>query len=274
MSASKEQALKPGASFKECAQYCPEMIVVPAGSFTMGSPSSEEFRLNDEGPQHQVTIAQPVGVSKYELTFDEWDTCVANGDCVQHPEDLGWGRGRQPVIHVSWEDAQQYVAWLSKMTGKAYRLLTEAEYEYAARAGTETPYPWGDDIGTNNANCFSCGSKWDGRQPAPVGSFAANAFGLYDMNGNVMAWVEDCYHPGYEIQMPHGKVDAPTDGSSWGGDCAQRVFRGGSWSSKPNFLRSASRGRNAFNGRGNLLGFRVARTFSRPDAIPVAPGGR
>jgi formylglycine-generating enzyme required for sulfatase activity len=220
----------------------------------MGSPVTEKDRFSDEAPQHQVTIAR-FAVSKYELTFDEWDTCVANGYCVQRPKDLDWGRGRHPVIYVSWDDAQQYVAWLSKMTGKHYRLLTEAEYEYAARAGTQTVYPWGDEIGKNNANCKGCGSQWDNSQTAPVGSFAANGFGLYDMVGNVWEWVEDCYHENYQ--------GAPIDGAAWATeDCARRTGRGGSWGSNPGSVRSANRLRSTPVYRANSVGFRVARTLA------------
>ena len=150
-------------------------------------------------------------MSKYELTFADWDACVAGGGCNGYkPVDQGWGRGQQPVINVNWDDAQHYVAWLSQVTGKTYRLLTEAEYEYATRAGTTTTYPWGDDIKLNGqamANCDGCGSKWDDKQTAPVGSFAPNKFGLYDMVGNVFEWTEDCVHKNYN--------GAPTDGSAW-----------------------------------------------------------
>ena len=140
----------------------------------------------------------------------------ADGGCNGYkPADEGWGRGRRPVINVSWDDATAYANWLSKKTGKPYRLLSGAEYEYATRAGTQTAYPWGDAVGTNNANCHSCGSQWDARQTAPVGSFPPNGFGLYDMVGNVREWTEDCYHDTYS--------DAPKDGSAWieGGNCYQ-----------------------------------------------------
>jgi formylglycine-generating enzyme required for sulfatase activity len=148
-----------------------------------------------------------------------------------------------------------YVAWLSRMTGKEYRLLTEAEWEYAARAGTTTAYYWGDWIGKNNANCNSCGSEWDGMQTAPVGSFKPNGFGLYDMHGNVWQWVEDCYHGNYD--------GAPEDGSAWpGGDCNYRIDRGGSWEFDPENLRAASRDKSPSVLRINNLGFRVARTLT------------
>ena len=257
-----EQALKPKNSFRECAaeqgkDYCPEMVVVPAGSFMMGSPPTEKGRNTNEGPRHNVTIAKPFAVSKFELTFDEWDTCVAYGDCTQDVGDLGWGRGQRPVVNVTWDDAQHYVAWLSKMTGKPYRLLTEAEYEYATRAGTQTAYPWGDDIGKGNANCNACGSEWDYVQTGPVGSFAANGFGLYEMVGNVWEWVEDCYHPSYD--------NAPKDGSEWTAACPddrRRVVRGGSWLDIPVTLRSASRFGYARTPGAYLLGFRVGRTLT------------
>ena len=241
-SAAQELALKPGNSFRECAQDCPEMVVIPTGSFTMGSPSTEKGHKTTEAPQHRVTIAKSFAVSKYELTFADWDACVKGGGCNDYkPPDQGWGRGQQPVINVNWDDAQQYVAWLSQVTGKTYRLLSEAEYEYAARAGTTTVYPWDDDIKVNGAamaNCDDCGSKWDNTQPAPVGSFAPNRFGLYDMVGNVDEWTEDCVHPNYN--------GVPTDGTAWvtGGDCSNRILRGGSWLSSLDRLRSANRDRS------------------------------
>ena len=258
---AKEQALKPGNSFKECAQDCPEMIVVPAGSFTMGGPTKVEqpryYGANTEQPQHTVTLQKPSAVSKYQLTFADWDACVAAAGCNDYrPSDTGWGRGQQPVINVSWEDAQQYVAWLSEVTGKNYRLLSESEYEYATRAGAAGVYPWGDDIGKNNANCNGCGSQWDAKQTAPVGSFAPNRFGLYDMVGNVFEWTEDCVHDNY--------IGAPTDGSAWttGGDCSNHIIRGGSWLSDPENLRAADRvWLTSSDRRDSGLGFRIARTL-------------
>ena len=151
------------------------MVVVPAGSFIMGSPATEPGHQPSNSRSIRSRSPSRFAVSKFELTFDEWDACVDYGDCPKVSADSGWGRGQQPVINVTWGDAQRYVAWLSRMTGKPYRLLTEAEYEYAARAGSTTAYPWGDDIGKNNANCKGCGSQWDNMQTAPVGSFAANA---------------------------------------------------------------------------------------------------
>jgi formylglycine-generating enzyme required for sulfatase activity len=264
LSAAKEQALKPGASFRDCApkqqdaDYCPDMVVVPAGSFTMGGST------NVAQPQHTVTFGRPFAVSKYELTFADWDACVAGGGCNGYkPVDQGWGRGQQPVINVNWDDAQTYVAWLSQVTGKTYRLLSEAEYEYAARAGTTTTYPWGDDIKLNGqamADCDGCGSEWDGKETAPVGSFPPNKFGLYDMVGNVFEWTEDCVHKNYN--------GSPTDGSAWlaagGGNCTNRILRGGSWAYAPDSLRSAARGGGSSGTQVDVDGFRVGRTLLAP----------
>jgi formylglycine-generating enzyme required for sulfatase activity len=250
----KERALKLGdPPFKECTD-CPEMVLVPAGSFLMGSSEGEG---NDtQHPQHEVAITFRFAVSKFALTFAEWDVCAAHGGCASDISDRGWGRVGQPVVNVDFDDAQHYVAWLTKVTGRAYRLLTEAEYEYATRAGTQTAYPWGNDIGKNNANCVGCGSKWDGRQAAPVGSFGPNGFGLHDMVGNVFEWVFDCMHENYD--------GAPTDGSAWieDGDCVARVARGGSWGTASDGLRSAHRAFGASSARRSDLGFRVVRTLS------------
>jgi len=259
LAAEAERALKPGGPFRECAKDCPEMVVVPAGEFMMGSPDTEAGRLVNEKPRHKVAFARPFAVSRFAVTFAEWDACVAYGDCDPRVSDSGWTRGRQPVINVTWEDARRYVAWLARMTEKPYRLLSEAEFEYAARAGTQTAYPWGDEIGKGNANCNGCGSQWDGKQAAPVGSFAPNRFGLHDMHGNVWQWVEDCYHGDYE--------GVPADGSPWteGADCSRRrVVRGGSWNNLPQLLRSANRSRGTSDSRLNFLGFRVGRTLITP----------
>jgi formylglycine-generating enzyme required for sulfatase activity len=245
---------KQGSEFADCANVCPAMIVVPAGKFIMGSPKKERRRYADEGPQHEVTFAEPFAVAKYEVTLAEWDACVAAGACPQVEDE--WGRGRMPVMNVSWDDAKQYARWLSQLTGKAYRLLTEAEWEYAARAGAETAYSWGDVPRQGNANCAGCGSHWDEKQTAPVGSFEPNAFGLYDMHGNVWEWVEDSWHDSYS--------GAPADGSAWlrGGEEGNRVKRGGSWADVSSFLRVAIRGRAAQGDRNNFVGFRVARSMT------------
>ena len=233
-----------GQSFRDCPT-CPEMVVVPAGRFTMGSPASESERQNVEGPQRQVTITRPFAVGKFEVTFAEWDSCVADRGCTHTPE-TSWGRGRQPVMRVSWNDAKQYVAWLSRKTGKNYRLLSEAEWEYAARAGSTTRYFWGDTFSRNRAN-------ENKGQTVEVGEYEANAWGLHDVHGNVWEWVEDCWHDSYEA--------APSDGSSWVKACTDngRVFRGGSWNDFTWFLRSAQRVREPPDHRHHNVGFRVGR---------------
>ena len=251
-----------GRKFKDCAD-CPEMVVVPLGSYTMGSPSSEEDRDDDEGPRHLVHIDYPLAVGVYEVTFSEWDACVSDGGCGGYrPSDKGWGRGNRPVINVSWEDAQSYVHWLSARTGHRYSLLSESEWEYVARAGTTTRYSWGNDIGRNRANCDGCGSRWDGDRTAPVGSFSANSWGVYDMHGNVWEWVQDCWNFSY--------VGAPADGSAWeSGSCDWRVLRGGSWDHLPRSLHSAIRNLSKKNRRRwvptvlqfNNEGFRIVRRF-------------
>ena len=195
-----------------------------------------------------MTIARPFAVGKFEVTFAEWDACVAAGGCKHRPGDEGWGRGRRPVINVSWDNAKEYVAWLSRKTGKSYRLLSEAEWEYAARAGTTTKYAFGDTISTSQAKYGEGGT-------VEVGSFPANRFGLYDLHGNVWEWVEDAWHPDYQ--------GAPTDGSVWtGGDTSLRVLRGGSWDGYfPGYLRSANRIRYHPDKRDVSIGFRVSRTL-------------
>jgi formylglycine-generating enzyme required for sulfatase activity len=242
-----------GKPFRDCEQ-CPEMVVVPAGSFLMGSPETEAGRAPTEGPQHRVTVSRPFAAGRYEVTFDEWDACVAAGGCVRHARDEGWGRGRRPVINVSWNDAQEYVTWLSGLTGKAYRLLSEAEWEYAARAGSATTYPWGDEPGIGHGNFEGSGSPWSGLETAPVGSFEPNAFGLHDVIGNVWERVQDCRNESY--------AGAPDDGSAWeSGDCDLRMLRGGSWVDKPASARVAFRLRSHPDYRNHFNGFRVARTL-------------
>ena len=241
-------------TFKDC-DVCPEMVVIPPGEFVMGSPEDEEGRDEDEGPQHTVRIERTFALGKYEVTFAEWDACVADGGCGGYrPKDRGWGRGDRPVIQVSWNDAKAYLGWLSRKTGMKYRLPSESEWEYAARAGTTTLYYWGDEIGRGNANCDrgGCGDYYS--RTAPAGRFAANAFGVHDMLGNVWEWAEDCSNETYE--------GAPTDGSARrSGECDLRVFRGGSWMFTPRFVRAAYRTWGAAEGRAPHVGFRVARTL-------------
>ncbi len=243
----------------------PEMVVIPAGSFRMGCLNDDGDCDPDEFPVHRVTVPS-FALGKYEVTFAEWDACVAAGGCNgRWPDDIGWGRGDRPVITVDWHDAQSYVAWLSAQTGEDYRLPSEAEWEYAARAGTETKYHWGDEIGTNRANCRSCGSQWDYSQTAPVGSFAPNAWDLYDMHGNVREWTEDCWNSSY--------AGAPNDGSAWeSGDCSHRSLRGSSWHSRPRLLRSAYRLRRTADLRLDSSGFRIARSMSSTTTPPSSDG--
>ena len=250
--------------FQDCAGgFCgPQMVVVPAGSFMMGSPDSEEGRSSNEGPQRRVTIAKPIAVGKFEVTFAEWDACVSDRGCSHEPEDEGWGRGKRPVINVSWDDAKEYVAWLSQKTGQPYRLLTEAEWEYAARAGTTTPFHFGATISTDQSNYdgnYTYGSGRTGtyrQKTIEVGSLKRpNAFGVHDMHGNVWEWVEDCYADSY--------AKAPTDGSrAPDTNGCSRVLRGGSWYINPLVLRSASRVRTRPVNRSGSFGFRLARTLN------------
>ena len=250
-----------GKVFRDCPE-CPELVVVPAGSFMMGSPSGESYRHDDEGPVHRVTIRRPFAVGVYEVTFGEWDACVSGGGCGGHrPSDWGWGRGRHPVMNVSWDDAQAYVRWLSRKTGEEYRLLSESEWEYVARAGTTTPFHTGATISTGQANydgSYTYGSGRKGRyieKTVKVGSYAPNRFGLHDVHGNVWEWTEDCWNDSYR--------GAPTAGSAWeSGDCSRRVLRGGSWFDEPGFLRSADRYGGTAGVRYYNDGFRVARTLT------------
>ena len=236
---------------RDCTK-CPQMVVVPAGSYRMGAADG----FANERPVHEVTIGAPFAVGKHEVTFVQWDACVRDLGCPRGNDgDRGWGRGQRPVINVSWDDAQRFLRWLSEKTKKPYRLLSESEWEYAARAGTETAYSLGDDIGFGRANCDGCGSRWDSRQTAPVGSFAPNVWGLFDMHGNVWEWVEDCWNDSY--------AGSPRDGSALAEkNCSERVLRGGSWNNEPGNLRSAMRVRDSTADRSGNVGFRVARTLT------------
>lgn len=250
--ASKNTASKP---FRDCKD-CPEMVWLPSGSFTMGSAKPDDARISDEAPPHPVTIAYRLAMARHPVTYAQWDACVADGGCRRYrPDDLGWGRGDRPVVMVNWDDAKAYVAWLAQRTKQPYRLPSEAEWEYAARAGTSTSRYWGDEIGSNQANCDGCGSEWDGKMTAPVGSFAPNPWGLHDMLGNVWQWVEDCYREDYRTAPNNGRpVWLFNQGCSTG-----RVMRGGAWLFKPRFVRAAQRMRNDPLTRYNIIGFRVVR---------------
>ena len=243
-----------GERLRDCAD-CPEMVVVPGGTYMMGSPPHEAGRWEDEGPRHAVTIDGPFAVGRYEVTFAQWNACRRAGGCSHAPGDAGWGRGDRPAINVSWKDAQEYVAWLSETTGKTYRLLSESEWEYAARGGTDAAYFWGSEPEPGRANCARCGGEWAGKKTAPAGSFAPNGFGLFDMLGNVWEWVEDCGHASYD--------GAPADGSAWlrAGDCRFRMLRGGSWDDAASRVRSAIRYWELAETRGDMIGFRVAATL-------------
>ena len=233
----------------------PVMVPVPAGTFRMGCLQHLGCD-RDELPIREVAIADRFALSKHEITFDDWDACVEAGGCNGYrPDDEGWGRGRRPVINVGWDDAQSYVAWLSRSTGETYRLPSEAEWEYAARAGTETRYTWGDDLIAERANCRNERCREEYANTAPAGSFPANPWGFHDLLGNVFEWVQDCWSgSSYE--------GAPLDGSAWvEGDCRHRITRGGGWRSTPENLRIANRVRAVRDDRQNTVGIRVARAL-------------
>ena len=234
----------------------PELVVIPAGSFRMGAIHGGGDP--DEKPVHAVTIPRHFAMGRYEVTFAEYDRfCQATGR--EKPKDgrrwfpfSNWGRDRRPVMNVTWDDAVAYTRWLSGQTGQRYRLPSESEWEYAARGGSEERYWWGFGVGENRANCKGCGSAWDNKKTAPVGSFGANPFGLLDTAGNVWEWCQDTWHESYE--------GAPANGKAWeGGEDKRRVQRGGSFGSKPRYIRSSARGRGNPDGRYVYLGLRVLR---------------
>ncbi|MEH6652302.1 MAG: SUMF1/EgtB/PvdO family nonheme iron enzyme [Motiliproteus sp.] len=234
--------------------FGPEMITIPAGRFKMGD--LDRNGDDNEHPVHEVVMTANLALSKTEVTFTDYDLfALSTGRPL--PEDNGWGRGNRPVINISWNDANAYVHWIQQQTGQPYRLPSEAEWEYAARAGSPTQYSWGNEVGTNQAACDDCGSAFDGQKTAPTGSFPANAFGLHDMHGNVYEWVSDCYNENYD--------QAPADGSSWDvGQCNYRVMRSGSWYDIPRLIRSASRYRHPPNASRNTWGFRLALDSNTP----------
>lgn len=231
--------MEAGARFRDCAE-CPAMVVVPAASFVMGSPADEAGRQDHEGPLRTVKMPRPFAMGVFEVTFAEWDACVSDGGCCGHrPDDQGRGRGRWPVVDVNWEDAYSYVRWLAAKTGEHYRLPTEAEWEYVARAQATTPFHTGSTISSDQANYdgrrvygSGQGGVYRGRSMR-VGAFKPNGFGLHDMHGNVWEWVQDCYG---------SYAEAPTDGGALMDDfCDTRILRGGSWASGPAVLRAAER---------------------------------
>jgi formylglycine-generating enzyme required for sulfatase activity len=244
--------------------FAPELVVLPRGEFMMGSPDGDAQSFDDEKPQHRVKIDYRLAVGRYPVTFEEWDRCAEDEAWhrARHvepykPSDQGWGRGKRPVINVSWEDIQGYLRWLSGKTGHRYRLLSEAEWEYACRAGTTTAYSVGPTITQYDANFDSKVGR-----TVEVGSYTPNDWGLYDMHGNVWEWVEDCWNDSY---VGEGR---PDDGRAWtSGDCGRRVLRGGSWEDGPEFLRSAIRSRFSTVDRDDGFGFRVARTLSRSESV-------
>jgi formylglycine-generating enzyme required for sulfatase activity len=237
--------VKAGDVFRDCRE-CPELVVVPVGEFDMGS---NDFDF--EKPVHKVTIGKAFAIGRREVTFEEWDQCIASGGCRHRPDDRGQGRAERPVTDVSWRDATAYASWLSQKTGQKYRLPSEAEWEYAARGGTKTAFWWGRDVGSRFANCRDCGGD-SGQAAVATGSFSANPFGLFDTAGNAAEWVQDCWNDTYR--------GAPRDGSAWAsGQCGQRVLRGGSFDSQARYLRSASRFRYDTDVRYYANGFRVVR---------------
>ena len=257
----QEQAAKskPGAVFRDTLQngsQGPAMVVIPRGSFTMGSPANESWRYGNEGPQHKVTITKQFAIGRYEVTFAEYDR-FARATGRKLPGASFMGRGTRPVINVTWGNAVAYTEWLSEQTGESYRLPSEAEWEYVARAGTTTPYWWGKRIGSNHANCNFCGGRYT--KTIPVGSLAPNPFGLYETSGNVWEWTLDCWNGSYD--------GAPSDGSAWlSGGCSagpeffhQRVIRGGSWITFARKVRSANRDHFSASLGNNDIGFRIAR---------------
>jgi formylglycine-generating enzyme required for sulfatase activity len=236
-------------TFRDC-DVCPEMIALSPGSFTMGSRKGDV----SEQPAHTVSIDYPFAIGRFEVTVAEWKACHEDGGCKYLPTRKGM-TATSPVYNLSWLDAEQYVKWLSKKTGKQYRLPSEAEWEFAARAGTKTEYWWGNDLGQGMANCKNCGGEWNKKRPAAVDTFEANAFGLQGMNGSVWEWVADCWFDSYK--------GAPKDGSARDrSNCQSRVLRGGSWRNDASYARSASRFTYDHDVRYVLNGFRVVRTMN------------
>jgi formylglycine-generating enzyme required for sulfatase activity/uncharacterized caspase-like protein len=243
----KSAANVPGAGESKDCSACPVMVPLPPGSFTMGSNSGDI----SERPPHHVTIAAPFAIGKYDVTVEQWNACVAANACPKLSGENG-AAANLPARDLSWDDVQQYIKWLGKVTGKPYRLPTEAEWEYAARGGTATQYWWGEQMRKGNANCKGCGDPWHDEGPENVGTFAANPYGLYDMGGGVWQWVSDCWHSTYK--------DAPTDGRAWDSSgCDMRVIRGGSWREGADYMLASTRFKYSQSVRQSQNGFRVAK---------------
>jgi formylglycine-generating enzyme required for sulfatase activity len=227
------------------------MVVIPAGKFIMGSKNGRKREL----PLHRVRIPKPLAIGRFEVTFNEFDACVAAGGCNKKPFDRGWGRGKRPVMNVLIGDIAEYAAWLSKKSGARYRLPSEAEWEYAARAGTSSGYWWGDQMRAGAANCRKCGSEWSGQKTAPVGRFEPNPWGIYDMHGNVLEITSDCWNTSH--------FNATGDGTKRiDGDCKSRVVKSGAWYYLPKVSRSASRVRNDVRIISYFIGFRLVREMN------------
>ena len=236
--------------FKDC-RICPEMVVIPAGIFNMGSRKGKKREL----PIQRITIHKPFAIGRFEITFDEWDFCHADGGCSKKIHDRGWGRGRRPVINVLYSDIQEYTTWISNKTSEKYRLPSEAEWEYAARAGTTTEYWWGDHMTSGGANCRDCGTKWSGLKSAPVGSFKANPWGLFDVHGNVLEYVEDCWTDNHRGAAGNASPKVIPK-------CSSRVIKSGAWYYLPTVSRSAYRARNDTRVFSYFIGFRVFRMLN------------
>jgi len=256
---AERPAPRPGVRFRDCPT-CPEMVFVPAGHFMMGSPATERERHASEGAPRAVTIPRQFAVGRFEVTFQEWQACLLDGDCTRWPHDQGWGRDKRPVVDVSWEDAEQYVTWLRKKTGYSYRLLSEAEWEYVARAGTTTARPWGDTLGTGKARCKDCGPVAIGT--IPVDTTFENAWGLSGMLGNVWEWTSDCHRARNDDAENDNALLKP-------GDCRRRMIRGGSWLTAAHGVRSATRAAFPAQRRDIHVGFRVATSLD-PLTPPAA----
>lgn len=254
-------------TFQDC-DICPLMTTIPAGSFTLGSPATETGREDDEGPQLQVTISQPLAVGVYEISFNEWQACVDAGGCQHKPGDLGWGRGKHPVLNVNWQDTQQYLNWLNSQTDQpGYRLPTEAEWEYFARANSDAVFHLGNSLNSQQAN-FDAARPYPPepsdepldslrrRATVPVGSYPANAFGIYDVLGNVSEWVADCYAA--DAYSTHNNYPAAVSGPD---DC-RRVIRGGTSHYSATYSRSANRTGIKASSRNLDIGFRVVKQLT------------